>query len=192
MADTKTECKLPAKDSTKPCCKDKQAQENNLVKATDLPLHGNPYPPKDVIACEDPGLLESKVSSIRVLFMDPIRPYLDRAQNFVATGKAHSQASLQRLSEIESTSLDVGIISVASVCGFLVGKTIFRRLFLASLFSAGAMAVRYPKSAEEKTQLAWYIAKNKLPDFARQQYSKLSGSGTAATQAETHSTKPDN
>ena len=161
----------------KECCT-KENQEKKLVKATDLPLHGNPYPPKDVVENQEVGMLEAKVRSLRTMlqpYVSPIASAYEKTNDVISIGFAHSQSSLQRLAENQSSVLNAILISSAGLLGFGLARRrgTFKRLLFGSVFFGGAMCACYPKEAEEKAQLLWYIAQNKLPVVAKQQYEKF-------------------
>lgn len=162
----------------KPCCKEDKPLEKKLVKATDLPIHGNPFPPKDVIIEEKPGMLETKIGSVTTMlgpYVSPIASTWDRTVDVLAIGKAHSQSAFYRLAENQSSLGSAVIIAVSGLLGFGLARkrNIFTKLLFGSAFMGGASVACYPKDAEEKAQLAWYIAKNKLPGLATQQYLKI-------------------
>lgn len=173
MVDKKTDDK-----GVKPCCKEEKSQEKKLVKATDLPIHGNPFPPKDVVIEEKPGMLETKVRNVRTMlqpYVSPIASTYERTSDVLATGYAHSQSAVHRLSENQSSLVSALIVAGSGLAGFGLARKrgFFGRLLFGSVFLGGAAVACYPKDAEEKAQLIWYIAKNKLPGFATQQYEKL-------------------
>jgi len=173
-------------DKDKECCKDKQ-QESKLVKATEIPIHGNPYPPKDVIIDERPGMLELKIRSIRTMvqpYFSPIATAFERTNDFMAIGVAHSQSAMQRLGENQNTIVKSTLISFAGLLGVGLARRrgIFKKLLLGSAFFGGALFACYPEESRDRALVLWYITKNKLPKLAMQQYEKLTKSGT---------TKPD-
>lgn len=158
----------------KECCKEGAKDETVLVKATDLPRHGNPYPPKDFVATDKPSMLESKITSLRSTiqpYAAPIGTAYGRVSDFAATGLAHSSSMFQRLSDSQNSIIHALLISGAGLLGAAVARR--RRILTGAIFATGAIAACYPNEATEKAQLTWYIVKNKLPDFAREQYGKL-------------------
>lgn len=162
----------------KPCCKEDKSQEKKLVKATDLPIHGNPYPPKDIIIEERPSKFETKIRDVRTMlqpYVSPIASTYERTSDVLATGYAHSQSAVHRLSENQSSIVSALIIATSGLVGFGLARkrNFFSKLLFGTLFLGGATVACYPKDAEEKAQLLWYIAKNKLPGVATQQYEKL-------------------
>lgn len=183
----------------KACCnKENKLEEKKLVKATELPIHGNPFPPKDVIQNEKPGLIETKVRSARASLQPIIAPLAsayEKTNDIISIGYAHSQSSLQRLSENHNTVFKALLISGAGFLGFGLTRRrgIFKRLLLSSIFFTGAAAACYPDDAEQKAQVFWYIAKNKLPEVAKQQYVKLTqGYNSSQNQEKTETEQPDN
>lgn len=160
--------------------KDTQSGGKKLVKATELPIHGNPYPPKDVILNENPGFLELKVRAVRTAiqpYVSPLGTAYERTNDFFATGVAHSQNAIYRLRESQSSVFNSLIIASAGLIGVGLARKrgLIKKVLYGSVFFGGALAACYPKEAEEKAQIALYIAKNKLPGLVQEQYQKVSG-----------------
>lgn len=175
MGDTKTN-----DIGVKPCCKEDQKQEKKLVKATELPIHGTPFPPQDVIINERPSILESGVRDLRNSLgnlLSPIAPLYERTNHVVETGYAHTSSLVHRLSESESPVVHAAIITSAGLLGLGLARKrgFLSKLLFGSVFIGGAAAACYPTIVGEKAQLLWYIGKNKLPGVAAQQYEKLIG-----------------
>ena len=175
--------------STGACPVDKP-QDAKLVKSGDLPLVGNPYPPKDVIENDNPSLLEIRISSLRTAmqpFMSPLCKAYGRASDFLATGAAHTQSAIQGMSEGSNTVTHAAVATGASLFGLLLARRrgLFVKLITGSTFGGGALAACYPKEAMESAELAWYITKNKLPALVSEQYAKFadhSANGKTTTQ----------
>lgn len=173
--------KSQGEGSKKPCCKD-DTKEPQLVKATELPIYGNPNPPKDIILEDRPGILETKVAAVRVMMQPIVSPLLlayEKASDIVDIGVAHSQTSFQRLVENQATLPKATFIAGAGVLGFVLARRrgFFKRILFTSVLFGGAAAACYPNEAWERSQVAWYIAKNKLPVLAMHQYEKIINSG---------------
>lgn len=165
------------KDCSDGSCADK-SRNDKLVKSTDLPLVGNPYPPKDAIEDAAPGFLETKVRSLRNTlqpFFSPLHSAYESTSDFVSIGVAHSQNAMSRLAENQSSVLNALVISGTGLLGVALARRrgIFKKILFGSVFFTGALVACYPKDAEEKAQLLFYIAKNKLPDAFSQQYAKF-------------------
>lgn len=164
-----------------PPSNDKDTQSGKkLVKVTELPIHGNPYPPKDVVLNEDPGFLELKIRSVRSAlqpYVSPLAVAYEKTNDFLSTGVAHSQNAIYRLRESQSSVFSSLVIASAGLVGLGLArkKGLFRKILYGSAFFGGALVACYPKESEEKAQIAWYIAKNKLPGVVQEQYQKLSG-----------------
>lgn len=170
--------------SNKPCCKeDGKKAEKKLVKATELPIHGNPFPPKDCVQVETPGMIETKVRAARTTLQPYVSPFAtayQKTSDVISIGVAHSQSTIQRLAESDSSVVNAMIISTSGLLGYALARRggFIKKILFTSTFFGGAMAVCYPMQAKEQSQIMWYIAKNKLPDAAKQQYEKLIGSKT--------------
>lgn len=169
---------------------DKDAQGGkNLVKATELPIHGNPYPPKDVVQNEDPGYLELKVRSVRTAiqpYVSPLAVAYERTNDFFSTGVAHSQNAIYRFRENQSSVFNSLIIASAAIVGVGLARKrgVFKKLLYGSVFFTGALVACYPKESEEKAQIAWYIARNKLPGLIQEQVQKVSGKSLSSNDKE--------
>lgn len=166
---------------------DKDIQSGKkLVKATELPIHGNPYPPKDVVQNEDPGFLELKVRSVRTVLQPYVSPFAvvyEKTNDFFSIGVAHSQNAIYRLRESQSSVVNSLIIATAGLIGLGLARKrgIFKKLLYGSVFFGSALVACYPKESEEKGQIAWYIARNKLPGVVQEQYQKLAGKTSPST-----------
>lgn len=164
-------------DTKKPCCEGK-TDKKELVLATQLPLHGNPYPPKDVIEIDKPSFLELKVKAVRTTiqpYTAPIASAYNKTSDILSIGAAHTQSSLQSLADNQNSFVSALVIAGSGLLGFGVTRRrgILTRLLVTSALVGGATTACYPKEAEEKSQVLWYIAKNKIPVYAKQQYEKL-------------------
>lgn len=168
-------------------------REGKLVKATELPITGNPYPPRDVIIEDNPNILELKVRSVRQTiqpYLSPVFSAYGRASDIVATGAAHSRSAIHQLSENRNSLLNALIISGSGLLGIGLARRrgFFKKFLMGSLFFGGAVVACYPKEAEQRAQVLLYIAKNKFPVVAKQQYEKLinlSTSTSSRSQTET-------
>lgn len=153
-------------------------KEKKLVKATELPVHGNPYPPKDQVQNDTPGMLEVKIRSIRTTlqpYFAPVASAYEKTSDILSIGAAHSQSTIQSLAQNQSSVLNALIISGSTLVGIALArrKGVFKKLLFGSVFFSGAYVVCYPKETEETSKMLLYIARNKLPLLAQQQYEKF-------------------
>lgn len=175
------------KDSnTGACPVDKKDGKNKLVKSTELPLLGNPYPPKDVIENETPSSLELTVRSIRTTlqpYMSPICSAYNRTNDFISVGVAHSQGAIANLRENSSGMTGALVVSGAGILGWALARRrgIFKKLLFASILAGGTAGICYPKETKEKVDIVWLIAKNKLPSLLSEQYGNLMKAKPATT-----------
>lgn len=172
-------CPVPANDGAKP----------KLINASDLPLHGNPYPPKDVIQDESPSSLELTVRSVRTTlqpFMAPFCAAYHKTSDVLAIGAAHTQSTMANLRENQSKFKNGIIIGGAGLFGLVLARRrgIFKKILYGSVFASGAALACYPREVREKAELALFIAKDKLPGLVQQQYAKLSGSSQSKSSSE--------
>lgn len=170
-------------------CPVDKPRDSKLIKATELPITGNPYPPRDVIIEDNPNMLELKVRSVRQTiqpYLSPIFSAYERVSDIAATGAAHSQSAIHRLSENRNSLANAVVISGAGLVGIALARRrgFFRKLLFGSLFFGAATALCYPKEVEERAQVLMYIAKNKFPVVAKQQYDKLLNLSTTSGRAE--------
>jgi hypothetical protein len=112
-------------------------KEPKLVKISDLPLHGNPYPPKDVIENETPGKLELAVRSVRTT----LQPYMSPICTVYQTGAAHTRSALVNLRENPQLT-NILIVSSSGILGIVLArrKGFVKQLLYGSVFSGGAAA----------------------------------------------------
>lgn len=160
------------------CPVDNKSQDK-LVKVTDLPLLGNPYPPKDVIQDDSPSSLELGVRSMRTTMQPYVVPFskaYQKTSDILSIGSAHTRSTFQRLAENQSSVLNALVISGAGLLGVTLAmrKGPFKKILYGSVFFGGALAACYPEEVKAKGELAWFIVKNKLPALMAQQYEKLS------------------
>lgn len=159
----------------KECCKNKQ-DEAKLVKATDLPIHGNPHPPKDFIIDEKPGLIEQKVASIRSVvqpYIAPLGGAISRTSEIISIGKAHSQATLQNVYDLDPL-IKAAIVLGVTGFGWTLGRRrgLMNRFLFTSTAFVGSMFVCYRDQAPENLQVLNHIVTVKLPTLAKQEYEK--------------------
>lgn len=162
--------------STGGCPVDKK--DAKLVKSTDLPLLGNPYPPRDVIQNETPSSLELSIASIRTTlqpYMAPVCKAYQKTSDVVSIGMAHSQSAIDNLRESQSSLTSVLVISGAGLLGFGLARRrgFIKRAFYGSLLAGGAATVCYPKEVKEKADILWLIAQNKLAPMVSEQYGNI-------------------
>lgn len=155
-----------------------------LVKSSDLPLHGNPYPPKDVIQNDAPGSLELAVKSVRTTvqpYLTPVCAAYQKTSDILSIGVAHTQSTIANLRENRSRLTNILIISGSGLFGLVVARRrgIFKKLLYTSAFVGGATLACYPREARDKTELAYFIARNRLPALVKEQYQNLTGSKSA-------------
>lgn len=172
--------------STGGCPVDGNKQQSKLVKSSDLPLVGNPYPPKDVIESDNPGTLELQIRSIRTTlqpFMAPFCKAYTKTSDVLAIGAAHTSSTIQSLGQNQSVVTNAVIIAGSSLLGITLARRrgIFKKILYGSVFFGGAMAACYPKEAKEKAEFAWFVTKKELPTLFAQQYEKISGKTTSET-----------
>lgn len=170
---------------------DDGTSKKELIRATQLPIHGNPYPPKDVIDVHQPGFLERKIGQFRITmqpYTAPFKSAIERTNEVLTIGASHTQTSLQRLADSQNAFVSALVIAGSGLISLamLRRRGLLTKFLVTSTITAGAAAACYPKEAEEQAKLLVYIAKNKLPTFARGQYEKLASYATTRT-----STNPD-
>ena len=163
--------------------------KSKLVKASDLPLHGNPYPPKDIIQDDTPSSLELTVRSVRTTvqpFMAPFCSAYQKTSDILSIGAAHTRTTIANLQENRGRLKNGLIISGFGLFGLVLArrKGIFKKFLYSSLFMSGAALACYPREVREKTELAFFIAKNRLPPLVQQQYHKITGWKSSTTNQE--------
>ena len=163
--------------STNACPLDKK-EGNKLVKITDLPLHGNPYPPKDVIQNDEPSSLELAVRSIRTTvqpYLSPVFSAYHKTSDVLSIGVAHSQSAIENLRQNQNTITNALVISGAGFLGLAMARRrgIIKKILFSSTLAGMAAGVCYPKETKETLCIAWLMAKNNLPSLVQQQYGNL-------------------
>lgn len=158
---------------------DKNKDTSKLVKSTDLPLTGNPYPPKDVIQDETPSSLEKAITSARTSMqpvLSPICGAYNKTKDVLATGVAHSQSTFQTMSENQNTLTKGLTVAGSTLFGLLLArrKGFFKKALYMTTFFTAASAICFQDEAKKNLDIAWVMAKNNLPTLASDQYQKLS------------------
>lgn len=176
MVDTTSNNK--SKDCKDGSCPVDKSGKEKLVKATDLPLVGNPYPPRDVIVGDSPGYLETKVRALRSSvqpILSPLGSAYERTSDFISIGVAHSQSGWERLANSQSSVTNSGIIAGTTLLGLALARRrgIIGKLVFGALGFTVGMTGCYPKDMQEKGRMLMYIAQNKLQPAVMQQYEKL-------------------
>lgn len=152
--------------TNKDCCKDDNSVkegEKKLVQASQLPISGNPYPSEDNIISDRPGFLEIKIAAARQYcqpLLAPIDAATDKASHIINTGIAHSSSTWNYMSQDNKIKF-VGAYGLAAIVS-LSRKGLLKKLAFGTITLPLATAVCYPAEAQEKSQMLWYIAKNKL------------------------------
>lgn len=162
-----------------PACCTVNSEEKKLVKATELPLHGNPNPPRDCIMVERPGVLEQQIRKIRTTlqpYFSPIGSGYDRVKDFVSVGVAHSQGAIHRLGENQNSIVNALVIATSGLIGIGLARKrgIIKKFLYGSVFVTGAIGACYPEQAKISAMQALYIAQNKLPELMKQKYQTIS------------------
>jgi len=151
---------------------------NKLVKSTDLPLAGNPYPPKDVIQDEAPGFLEKAIASTRMAvqpFLTPVTAAYDKTSDIVSIGVAHTQSAIQDLSDNQNAVTSGLIISGSTLLGLILSrrKGLFKKTLYATTFFTASAALCYREEAKRNFEIMWVMAKKRFPELSSP-YDKLS------------------
>lgn len=166
------------KTATMDACPLDKKNENKLVKITELPLHGNPYPPMDVIQNDEPNSLELAVRSIRTTvqpYLSPICSAYNRTRDVLSIGVAHSQSAIENLRQNQSTLSNAFVISGAGILGLAMARRrgIIKKVLFSSMLAGVAAGVSYPRETKETLCIGWLMAKNKLPSLVQEQYGNL-------------------
>lgn len=166
------------KKGVPPCCT-VNPEEKKLVRATELPLHGNPNPPRDCITVDRPGVLEQQVRKVRTTlqpYLSPIGTGYERVSDFLAVGVAHSSSAIQRLGENQNSIVNALVIAGSGLFGIGLARKrgIIRKFLYGSVFVTGAIGACYPEQTKISLMKALYIGQNKLPELLRQKYETLS------------------
>lgn len=143
---------------------------DKLVKISELPLHGNPHPPKEVAKDEPPSFLEQNVTAIRQQvqpYMAPVCRAYAKTSDVLSVGAAHTQSTLENLRENQRTLYNALVISGSTLLGLGLARRrgVFKKLLYTSVFFGASAAVCYPEEAKAKADLVYLIAQNKLPEL---------------------------
>lgn len=138
-----------------------------------LPMYGNPYPPKDVIMNQEAGAIEEGVRSARhallPLYAASIAG-LERGQELMDTAVSHSRTTYEMITD-ESQAIPRAIaITTGGLFGLLLAsrKGFFKKILYTGFGLTAATAVCYPQQSKELTELSIYIAKKKGPEMIQE------------------------
>lgn len=138
-------------------------------------MYGNPYPPKDVILNEAPGVIEEGIRSVRhglLPLYEASLAGLERGEEILETAKVHSRTTYELITD-ETQAIPRAIaITSGGLFGLLVAsrKGFFKKIFFTSLGLTTATAVCYPKQSKELTELSLFIAKKKGPELVQEYF----------------------
>jgi len=179
---------------TKPCCK--SMAHKKLIKCSELPLYGNPYPPCDHVITEELGYIESGVRAVR----QEMSPYVDAVVNgsqrvgqILNTSYEHSKSTYEYISSEGNTVAKAAFITGGGLLGLLISarKGFFRKLFYTSAGLTAASAACYPLEAKELSQIGFFIVKTKGPEMIKEytgvDLTRKKGSKESAPQTESKS-----
>lgn len=138
-----------------------------------MPLYGNPYPPKDVILNQEPGVIEDGLRVTREAIA-PFYSYTEdvakRSIDIVNTGVAHTKSTYQTISQ-EGNNVEKALaIGAGGALGLLLAarKGFFKKLLYVSVGLGGATAICFPKETGELVEISSYIAKKKGPELVKE------------------------
>jgi len=157
----------------KPCCKKKAQQQAALVRPSELPLYGNPYPPQDVLLSDESGAIETGIREVR----HTATPYYTmiaaggrRGMEFLATAISHSKSLYGRIRDESSAIPKAAAITAGGLTGLLFAsrKGFIRKILYTSFGLTAAAAACYPEQSKELIDLSAYIARRRGPDLIKE------------------------
>jgi len=149
---------------TKPCCQSKGHQK--LIKSSELPMYGNPYPRSERIQSQSLGYIESGVKSVRQElspFLDVIFKSSQRVNQILKTSYEHSKSTYEYISSDGNTISKAAAITSGGLLGLLISsrKGFFKKVFYISAGLTAASAACYPREAKELSQIGFFYPQNK-------------------------------
>ncbi|CAG2114551.1 unnamed protein product [Medioppia subpectinata] len=175
----------------KPCCQSKANKK--LIKISDLPIYGNPYPKCDRIVSEELGYIETGVRAVR----QEITPYVDiaikssqRLQQILNTSYEHSKSTYEYISSEGNTVAKAAVITGGGLLGLLIAsrKGFFKKVFYTTAGLTAGSAACYPTEAKELSQIGFFIVKTKGPEIIKEytgvDLSRKKGSKESSTKAD--------
>lgn len=138
-----------------------------------LPLYGNPHPPRDVILNDDPGVLEGGIRTARESaepYLEVVRASSRRGREWFDVALAHSRDLYARISDESSTLPKAAAITGGGLVGLLISsrKGFFKKILYTSIGLGAAAAACYPQQSRELVDLTAYIARRKGPEIIRE------------------------
>jgi coproporphyrinogen III oxidase len=168
MAEQKSE--QPSSGEKKSCCKCKGGKK---VKPSELPLYGNPYPPKDIILNDEPNAIEDGLRSVREaispIFVQ-VQDASQRGRQFLDTGVSHARTTYDRISDDGNSVEKAVAITAGGLVGLLLSarKGFFKKLIYTSGGVGVMVAACYPKQTTEFVELTSFIARKKGPELVKE------------------------
>ncbi|XP_054156503.1 MICOS complex subunit MIC27-like [Oppia nitens] len=162
---------LETTSATKPCC---QSKAKKLMKISELPLYGNPYPRAErVIIDEELGYIESGVQQVRQQLnpvVDTITKSSERAVDILKTSYYHSLSTYEYISAEGNTVAKAAAITTGGLLGLLISsrRGFFKKVFYTTAGLTAASAACYPKEAKELSQIGLFIVKTKGPEIVKE------------------------
>ncbi|XP_074599609.1 MICOS complex subunit 26/27 [Brevipalpus obovatus] len=154
----------------KPCCKN---SESSPVTVDQLPIYGNPHPPKDVVKTDERGMIENTVFQARTTVQDNLKfmdGFYTRSKQIFETAKAHSMSTIDYIGDEENLLPKIGVITGGGLLGLLLSarRGIFKKMLYTSAGIGIMSGVCYPKQSSEMLDVAGYIVKNKAPTLVKE------------------------
>lgn len=145
----------------------------HILICIQLPLYGNPYPPKDIIISDEVGSIEGALRTTR----EALTPYFSmgidasrRGIEIMETAVAHTKSTYEVIIDESSSIPKAAAITSGGLLGLLLAS---RRGFFKKILYTGtglglSAALCYPKQTGELTELTGYIIRNKGPEVIKE------------------------
>ncbi|XP_055328527.1 MICOS complex subunit MIC27-like [Paramacrobiotus metropolitanus] len=147
-----------------------------MLKVTDLPVYEEQAPVSQqayFVEPTPPSFLEQQISQVRQAVASVLpegsEKVRERVSDIYATGKAHSQSTLDMLRDDARVLPRALAISAGGLIGFLAAyrRGVFRKLLYTGIGLGAAAAVCYPKASRELASAAYYQTKDVLKKFEK-------------------------
>lgn len=154
---------------------DKNVVYSDHSRPFQLPVYGNPNPPKDDMKTYtyERGVAEDAVFQARLKishnlkFMDG---FFTRTKQIYETGKAHTKSTIDYIADEDNLLPKIGVITGGGILGLLLSarRGIFKKMLYTSAGIGIMSGVCYPKQSSEMFDVAGYIVKNKAPTLVKE------------------------
>jgi len=144
-----------------------------MIRPSDHPMYGTPYPPKDVVlVADEAGSLESGIRTAR----EAAGPYylmglgsVQRGRELLETAFAHSRTLYEKKTDEGGSIPKAAAITAGGLTGLIIAsrKGFIRKILYTGFGLTAAAAACYPQQSRELFDISTFIARRRGPEFIK-------------------------